>query len=74
MVEEVAGMTDQERVGITDLVDDVNVREGDGLFSSLIYCLNLSSTCKVLRTDTSLDFNYVKTCLSSSVSILCLYV
>ena len=56
MVEEVAGMTDQERVGITDL-DDVNVREGDGLFSSLIYCLNLSSTCKVLRTDTSLDFN-----------------
>ena len=56
MVEEVAGMTDQERVGITDL-DDVNVREGDGLFSSLIFCLNLSSTCKVLRTDClELDF------------------
>ena len=38
MVEEVAGMTEQEKVGIIDL-DDVNVRKGDGLFTAFVLSL-----------------------------------
>ena len=43
MVEEVAGMTDEERVGITDLYD-VTFRQGDGLFSAFILSLALRNS------------------------------
>ena len=43
MVEEVAAMTDEERVGITDLYD-VTFRQGDGLFSAFILSLALRNS------------------------------